>query len=316
MSSEFVLVTGAAGFVGSRLTESLLASGRNVVALDCFLPDLYPAEIKISRWNKLESTGSALLEKIEFDLRADDFSMLRKYPINSVINQAAMPGLNSDWSKFAPYYDCNLSALNRLLEFSRTLPLISFVQASTSSVYGLSAVGDESQETRPTSPYGVSKLAAEKLLLAYSEWHAVPVRILRYFSIYGPLQRPDMAYARIISCLNRDKPFTMYGDGEQKRSNTYIDDVVAATILAELKGSTGDVMNVCGNETVSLNSVIAILEELSGKKLNRISAEKRRGDQKDTSGVNKLALEKLGWRATTSIKDGLEKQFLASKERP
>ncbi|MFM7623534.1 MAG: NAD-dependent epimerase/dehydratase family protein, partial [Actinomycetota bacterium] len=92
MSSEFVLVTGAAGFVGSKLTESLLASGRNVVALDCFLPDLYPAEIKISRWNKLESTGSALLEKIEFDLRADDFSMLQKYPINSVINQAAMPG--------------------------------------------------------------------------------------------------------------------------------------------------------------------------------------------------------------------------------
>lgn len=312
MSSDFVLVTGAAGFVGSRLTENLLAAGRNVIALDCFLPDSYSAEIKIKRWEKLESNGPACLEKIVFDLRVDNFSLLNKFKIDSVINQAAMPGLNSDWSKFAPYYDCNLSALNRLLEFSRTLPLISFIQASTSSVYGLNAVGDEAQETRPTSPYGVSKLAAEKLLLAYHEWHKLPVKILRYFSIYGPFQRPDMAYARIISCLKEGQPFTMYGDGEQKRSNTFIDDVVDATILAESKASAGDVMNICGNETITLNAAIEILEELSGKKLNKRIVETRRGDQKDTKGNNRFAMETLGWKAKTSVKEGLTRQFLAS----
>lgn len=311
MADSFVLVTGAAGFVGSRLTEILLESGQNVVALDCFLPDLYSADIKKRRWDKLSHRGSAKLEKVIIDLRSDDLEVLKQFPITSIFNQAAMPGLISDWSKFAPYYECNLSALNRLLEFSRTVELKSFVQASTSSVYGLSAIGNEQQETQPTSPYGVSKLAAEKLLIAYNHWYQIPVKILRYFSIYGPKQRPDMAYARIISALQQGSVFTIHGNGDQQRSNTYIDDVVNATILADAKALPGEVINICGDETVSLNFVIHTLEELSGKTLNILFDNKRTGDQIITSGNNNLAKNRLGWSCKTNIRDGLQMQLSA-----
>ena len=192
MNSSFTLVTGAAGFIGSAVCQRLLSEGRKVVALDCFLPNLYSNEIKYLRWQSLQSPN---LVKIEFDLRIDDFSRLMEFDIDSVINEAAMPGLIADWSNFAPYYECNLTGLNRLLEFTRIKKVNSFVQASTSSVYGKQAVGNEDQDLNPTSPYGVSKLAAEKLLLAYNDWYGTPVKILRYFSVYGPHQRPDMAYA-------------------------------------------------------------------------------------------------------------------------
>ena len=143
MNKEFVLVTGAAGFIGARLTEKLLLDNRNVIALDCFLPNLYSADIKRNRWTNLKSMKSGTLELFEFDLRVDDFAVLGAFNITSIFNEAAMPGLNNNWGNFAPYYDCNLSALNRLLEFARELELKSFVHASTSSVYGKLAVGPE-----------------------------------------------------------------------------------------------------------------------------------------------------------------------------
>jgi UDP-glucose 4-epimerase len=312
VSESHVLVTGAAGFIGSRLTEKLLLEGRNVVALDCFLPNLYSAELKRERWRAFDEIKSGHLVKLEFDLRTDDFEALSKFEIDSVFNEAAMPGLNPDWSNFTPYYECNLSALNRLLEFVRKSEVKSFVHASTSSVYGRSAVGDESQDLKPTSPYGVSKLAAEKLLLAYLEWFGIPVKILRYFSVYGPNQRPDMAYAKIIRATNSGEEFTIYGDGEQKRSNTFIDDIVEATILAETKADQGDVMNLCGDETISLNQAIQIIESASGRKLKSRFVEGRTGDQRDTSGVNSLAKKILGWKTRTGIAEGLEMQYKAS----
>jgi nucleoside-diphosphate-sugar epimerase len=312
VSEGHVLVTGAAGFIGSRLTEKLLLEGRKVLALDCFLPNLYSAELKRERWRAFDEIKSGLLVKLEFDLRTDNFEALSKFEIDSVFNEAAMPGLNPDWSNFAPYYECNLSALNRLLEFVRKREVKSFVHASTSSVYGKSAVGDESQDLKPTSPYGVSKLAAEKLLLAYLEWFGIPVKILRYFSVYGPNQRPDMAYAKIIRAINCGEEFTIYGDGEQKRSNTFIDDIVEATILAETKAHEGDVMNLCGDDTISLNQAIQIIESTSGKKLKSRFVEGRTGDQRDTSGVNSLAKKILGWKARTGIAEGLEMQYKAS----
>ena len=312
MSERHVLVTGAAGFIGSRLTEKLLSQGRNVVALDCFLPNLYSAELKRERWKAFGNIKSGHLVKIEFDLRTDDFETLSKFEIESVFNEAAMPGLNPDWSNFAPYYECNLSALNRLLEFVRKNEVKSFVHASTSSVYGKSAVGDESQDLKPTSPYGVSKLAAEKLLHAYLEWFGIPVKILRYFSVYGPHQRPDMAYAKIIRAIQNGDEFTIFGDGEQKRSNTFIDDIVEATILAESKGTSGDVMNICGEDTISLNEAISIIEDLVGQKLNRKYGNIRTGDQRDTSGLNAKAREKLGWTSIVGIREGLSRQVKAT----
>jgi UDP-glucose 4-epimerase len=312
VSESHVLVTGAAGFIGSRLTEELLSQGRNVIALDCFLPNLYSAELKRERWRAFDEIKSGHLVKLEFDLRTDDFEALSKFEIDSVFNEAAMPGLNPDWNNFAPYYECNLSALNRLLEFVRKNEVRSFVHASTSSVYGKNAVGDESQDLKPTSPYGVSKLAAEKLLLAYLDWFGIPVKILRYFSVYGPHQRPDMAYAKIIRAIQNGDEFTIFGDGEQKRSNTFIDDIVEATILAESKGTSGDVMNICGEDTISLNEAIFIIEDLVGQKLNRKYGKVRTGDQRDTSGLNAKAREKLGWTSKVGIREGLSRQVKAS----
>jgi len=306
MSETYTLVTGAAGFVGSRLSEMLLKENRKVIALDCFLPNLYSREAKIARWERLNSPN---LVKIEFDLRSDDFSPLSKYQIGSVINQAAMPGLIANWANFAPYYDSNISGLNRLLEFTKTLNLKSFIQASTSSVYGKLAIGAENQDLNPTSPYGVSKLAAEKLLLAYNEWFGTPVKILRYFSIYGPNQRPDMAYAKVVKALYNELEFTVFGDGEQRRSNTYIDDIISATILAEELAPPRSIINVCGDETVSLNQAIGILEKYSGRNLNRINASGRTGDQRETSGVNLRAKELLGWSAKVGIEEGLKRQI-------
>jgi UDP-glucose 4-epimerase len=311
MSETYTLVTGAAGFVGSRLSEILLKENRKVIALDCFLPNLYSREAKIARWERLSSPN---LVKIEFDLRSDNFSLLSKYQIDSVINQAAMPGLIADWANFAPYYDSNISGLNRLLEFTKTLNLKSFIQASTSSVYGKLAIGSENQDLNPTSPYGVSKLAAEKLLLAYNDWFGTPVKILRYFSIYGPNQRPDMAYAKIIKALYDEGEFTVFGDGEQRRSNTFIDDIISATLLAEELAHPRSIINVCGDDTVSLNQAISIIERHSGKKLRRLNATGRTGDQRDTSGANSKAKELLGWSAKVGIEEGLLRQVSAYKE--
>lgn len=306
MSETYTLVTGAAGFVGSRLSEMLIKENRKVIALDCFLPNLYSREAKIARWERLNSPN---LVKIEFDLRSSDFAVFSKYQIDSIINQAAMPGLIADWANFAPYYDSNISGLNRLLEFTKTLNLKSFIQASTSSVYGKLAIGAENQDLNPTSPYGVSKLAAEKLLLAYNEWFGTPVKILRYFSIYGPNQRPDMAYAKVVKALYNELEFTVFGDGEQRRSNTYIDDIISATILAEELAPPRSIINVCGDETVSLNQAIGILEKYSGRNLNRINASGRTGDQRETSGVNLRAKELLGWSAKVGIEEGLKRQI-------
>jgi UDP-glucose 4-epimerase len=260
----------------------------------------------------LEKISGGKLKKIHFDLRHDDFSVLKSFNFTAFFNEAAMPGLSSNWGEFSPYYECNLQGLHRLLEFARLNPLQAFVQASTSSVYGKTAIGDEFQNLNPTSPYGVSKLAAEKLLLAYLEWHGTPVKILRYFSVYGPHQRPDMAYAKIIKAIIHGEEFTIFGDGEQKRSNTFIDDIVEATILAEFKALAGDTFNVCGDETISLNDAISLLEKASGKKLKFKYVAGRIGDQRDTSGDNSLVKKKLGWSAKIGIVEGLTKQYEAA----
>lgn len=307
---SYVMVTGAAGFIGSKLVESLLRSGSNVIAIDCFLPNLYANETKIIRWkNLIELESDAELLQFKFDLRIDDFSVFSQYEIQVVYNLAAMPGLIKNWGDFRTYYECNLYALNRLLEFTKHLELRSFVQASTSSVYGRSAVGNEDMNLSPISPYGISKLAAEKLSLAYLDRYGIPAKILRYFSVYGPGQRPDMAYAKIFDAINRGDVFHIYGDGTQRRSNTYIDDIVEATVLSDISAGVGSILNICGDECISLNDVISLIEELSGKTLRKSFQEMRPGDQIETRGNNSRAREILGWRAKTPITLGLQNQF-------
>lgn len=312
MSFEYALVTGAAGFIGSRLTESLIARGRPVIALDSFLDHLYPASVKSQRWDKLHNIGAPHLKLIKFDLRSDNFYLLDKFQITSIFNQAALPGLISDPRMFSLYYDCNISALNRLLEYAKYREVRKFVQASTSSVYGKVAVGDEDSELRPISPYGVSKLAAEKLILAYKESYNIETVILRYFSVYGPGQRPDMAYSKLIKAALSGSDFQIHGDGLQRRSNTYIDDVVDATIKASELSTNEVLFNVCGDETISLLDAISQIESIMGVKIRIKKGDSRSGDQRETSGVNKKIKSILNWSAQTNFKTGMEMQIASA----
>ena len=316
MNPGYYLVTGAAGFIGSQLTEALVLRGKPVIALDSFLEELYPATVKKERWNRLESLDDEHLKCIKFDLRTDNFEVLEQFQIRSIFNQAALPGLISDPRKFSVYYDCNLSALNRLLEFAKDRGVHKFVQASTSSVYGRSAIGDEDSELKPVSPYGVSKLAAEKLLLAYKEAFEMPSVILRYFSVYGPAQRPDMAYSKLISAALNGREFHMYGDGLQRRSNTSIDDIFDATIRAEEMGNSGEIFNVCGDETISLLDAISEIESSLGVAIRLKKLANRTGDQRETSGSNYAIKSRLNWIARTNFKTGIQNQIAFAKKDP
>ncbi len=307
-NDSFSLVTGAAGFIGSNLTQSLLDRGRNVIAIDCFLPDLYSAELKRRRWHSLIEPTNSKLIRVEFDLRTDNFDEIDQYPIDSIFHQAAMPGLIDNWQNSKVYYECNLHALNRLLDYTSQRSLTSFVHASTSSVYGRVAEGSENQELKPISPYGVSKLAAEKLLQAYLEEYSIPIKILRYFSVYGPGQRPDMAYAKIISAIDNGHIFRIFGDGSQRRTNTFVGDIVEATVLAEMNANPGEIFNISGDESISLTEAIGTIELIMNRKLETLCVDNRKGDQFQTFGDSKLAKDKLGWTPKTSFEVGIELQ--------
>lgn len=312
MTSEYCLVTGAAGFIGSRLTEALLLRGRSVIALDSFLDELYPASVKKHRWKRLQELGAKQLKLFEFDLRKDDFGLFDSFKVECIYNQAALPGLINDSRIYPLYYECNISALNRLLEFAKSREIRKFIQASTSSVYGRSAIGDESSDLRPISPYGVSKLAAEKLILAYQESCNIEPVILRYFSVYGPGQRPDMAYSKLIKAALSGGEFQIHGDGLQKRSNTYIDDVVDATIRAAEVSTNEALFNVCGDETISLLDAISQIESIIGVKIRIKQTDSRSGDQRETSGKNEKIKTLLNWSAQTNFKTGIEMQIASA----
>lgn len=285
-----VLVTGAAGFIGSRLVEYLDFLGAKVVAVDALLDTTYSAEEKIERWLSLKSKLSNNVEFMEMDLRNSlDVQTLPRVEI--VFNLAAMPGLEKSWQDFEMYLSCNVTVTNNLIEYSRSNQVSRFVQASTSSVYGTFATGDENSMLRPTSPYGVTKLAAENLLLAHAQNFGLPYSILRYFSVFGPQQRPDMAFSIFANLIDRDLEITIFGDGSQSRSNTYIDDVVISTMMAGFEpGFQNEIFNVCGNSELSVSEAVQII----GKALNKIPKVKygpeRFGDQQKTRGDNsKLA---------------------------
>jgi nucleoside-diphosphate-sugar epimerase len=220
-----------------------------------------------------------------------------------------MPGLPRSWTDFQTYESCNISATQRLLEAALRQPRVpQFVHASTSSVYGRNAAGDESLALRPVSPYGVTKLAAENLCRAYAEERGLPLVILRYFSVYGPRQRPDMGYHQFIESLLCGWPIRVFGDGRQVRGNTYVDDCVAATILA-MNASPGEIFNVGGDQSITVIDVIRKLEKLTGCRAAIEYQPPRAGDQQTSrADTNKLERE-LGWRPQVRIDDGLARQL-------
>ena len=304
--SRTVLVTGAAGFVGSAVVRELSAQGDRVIAVDGLLGGLYPADEKIQRFDAISSLPG--VEAHRLDLRDADLSVLPS-DVDYVINEAAMPGLGLSWSDFELYSSCNLSTVARLMNQAKQWPLKKFVQISTSSVYGKNAVGDESLPTLPVSPYGVTKLAAENLAFAYMRDSDVPVTVLRYFSVYGPGQRPDMAYRKFISRALAGTPIEIYGTGEQSRSNTFINDCVAGTISALESARVGEVYNIAGSSERSINDALAIISDALGHPLEIQHSESARGDQDRTFGDTAKASKELGFLNTTSLEEGLEAQI-------
>ena len=299
-----IVVTGAAGFIGSTLSEALVAAGHDVVGLDAFI-DYYPRPMKEANLAGLADAPSFRFGEV--DLRTDDLDPWLD-GADAILHEAAMAGLMRSWTDLELYTSCNILATNRLIEAARRARVRRFVLASTSSVYGTEAVGDEDRPLEPSSPYGITKLAAEKLVLAHVALHEFPATIIRYFSIYGPRQRPDMAYHKFIEAMLDRQPITVYGDGEQTRSNTYIDDAVTGTILALERGAMGGIYNIGGGRTISLNEAIALIGEHVGVEPIVEREAARPGDQRHTSADVARARAALGYAPTVEPAEGLARQ--------
>lgn len=299
------VVTGSAGFIGSHLCEELLRRGNTVVGIDSFVP-YYPAAVKAQ--NQAILLAHPHYHFHALDLRRDDLSEACD-EADVVFHLAAMPGLPKSWTDFDGYWTCNVQATQRLLDAVRpSTHLRKFVLVSTSSVYGLNAIGNETSPTLPVSPYGVTKLAAEHLCRAYSEAFKLPLTTLRYFSVYGPRQRPDMAYNKFIAALARGTEIEIYGDGHQIRGNTFVADAVAATI-ASIDAPSGEVYNVGGGETASVLDIIHKLEAISGRKAQLSFKAPRLGDQRQTFADTSKLRNHLRWEPNTKLEDGLSRQW-------
>jgi nucleoside-diphosphate-sugar epimerase len=299
------LVTGAAGFIGSHLCERLLALGHTVRGLDAFIP-YYPRPLKEA--NLAAAREHPQFTGHELDLRRDALDAVTA-DVDVVFHLAAMAGLTRSWTEFDLYQSCNLTATQRLLEALRgRANLRRFIYASTSSVYGRFSSGDELLPTRPISPYGVTKLAAENLCRAFAEEHGLPVVVLRYFSVYGPRQRPDMGYWLFTDALLRGRPVTVYGDGLQIRGNTFVTDCVDATVRT-VEAPVLETYNVGGGEAANVWDILAKLERLTGRKAEVRREPARPGDQRHTCADTGKLTRHLGWRPQVSLDQGLAQQI-------
>jgi nucleoside-diphosphate-sugar epimerase len=302
------LVTGAAGFIGSWLVERLLAEGREVVGVDCFT-DYYARDLKEA--NLAGPREDTRFSFHELDLSSDPLDGLLA-GVEDVFHLAAQAGVRGSFGEgFDRYVRWNVVATQRLLEQAVVSPVSSFVYASSSSVYGNAPPGltTESTTRQPVSPYGMTKLATEEIANVYHRNHGIRVVGLRYFTVYGPRQRPDMAFTRFLSSVLAGEPLEVYGDGRQVRDFSYVDDAVTATIAAT-RGRAGAIYNISGGAPVELNAAIAMIGELLEREVqvNRRSASM--GDARHTRADISLATRELGWMPTTSLREGLTAQLL------
>lgn len=299
-------MTGAAGFIGSRLADRLVDGSNEVRCVDSLTPYYDPA----LKRQRLDALGSrAGVEVVEADLRTADIVPLL-HDVDVVLHLAAQPGVRASWSGFAEYVGHNVLATQRLLDASREITPQRIVFASSSSVYGqMSGAVDEDAPTRPHSPYGVTKLAAESLCLAYARNFAVPVVSLRLFTVYGPGQRPDMAIHRLITAALCGETFPMYGDGSQSRAFTYVDDVVDAVLVAAAAPvAAGSVYNIAGARSATVREVITAVERASGAAVPVDHRGDEAGDVERTDAVIERAAVELGWRPRTSLEAGVAHQ--------
>jgi UDP-glucose 4-epimerase len=306
-------VTGVAGFIGSHLTEALLRGGAEVTGIDCFT-DYYSRGIKESNLSSFRAHKG--FQFVEARIQDADLAELLS-DVTHVFHLAAQAGVRKSWgSSFDTYLENNVSASQRLLEACVGLPLHRFVYSSSSSVYGdnVSIPMREDALPQPVSPYGVTKLAAEQLCYLYFVNHNVPTTSLRYFTVYGPRQRPDMGFHRFIRAALTGAPIALYGDGEQTRDFTFVTDAVAANLAAGERGVTGRAYNIGGGSRVSINRVLEIIGEVADRPLDIRRETSQKGDMRDTLADTSLAAQDLGFKPATALEEGIaaEYRWLAS----
>jgi nucleoside-diphosphate-sugar epimerase len=307
MSERSVLITGAAGFIGSHLAERCLELGWRVVGVDAFT-DYYDEDVK--RRNTREAAGQPGYQLVDGDLLELDLPPLLD-GIDIVFHLAAQPGVRISWDQFDTYARQNVIATQRLLHAARVHDLEKVVIASSSSIYGDAETLPTREDVvpRPVSPYGVTKVATEHLAQVYWRNFAVPTVCLRYFTVYGPRQRPDMGFNRLLARALSDEPFQVYGDGEQTRDFTFVADAVAGTLASAQHGGPGVSYNIGGGSRRSLNSVLDTLEALLDRRVAREYIERQPGDARDTAADITLAGRDLGFEPSFSFDQGLRAQL-------
>ena len=302
------LVTGGAGFIGSHLTERLLASGADVTALDCFT-DYYPRTLKEA--NVAPFRAHPRYRLVESAIATADLPRVLD-GVTHVFHLAAQAGVRKSWGRdFALYTELNVNATQILLEACSGRPLERFVYASTSSAYGDEAPMPMREDAlpRPVSPYGVSKLAAEHLCFLYHTNFGVPAVALRYFTVYGPRQRPDMGFHRFFSAVTEGRPVTQYGDGLQTRDFTFVADAAAATAAAGTRGVPGRVYNIGGGSRVTVAEVFRLIGAVTGLPVHLDLQPPQKGDMRDTYADTTRAAADLGFAPSVTLEQGLREMY-------
>jgi UDP-glucose 4-epimerase len=302
-----VVVTGAAGFIGSNLCEALLASGHSVTGIDC-LTDYY--DVRIKRDNLSHFSSNDRFRLVEESLTATDLDALLD-GASVVFHLAAQAGVRRSWgSEFEHYIENNIRATQQLCEALRRHAGVKLVYSSSSSVYGDTALLPmrEDHPVHPRSPYGVTKLAGEALCLLYGANYGVPVVCLRYFTVYGPRQRPDMAFHRFIRAALEGSPVDVYGSGAQTRDFTFVDDAVAANMAAAAYEGNGTVFNIGGGSRVSLNHVIDVIARVTDRTVDARYGESQKGDVMHTYADISAAAAELGYRPVVALEDGIARE--------
>ena len=302
------VITGVAGFLGSYLAERLLQEGHEVVGVDKFL-DNYPRTFK--ERNLAELGGHAKFSFLNQDLLLLDLRQLLS-DTTYIFHLAGQPGVRSSWGEdFAKYTDNNVLATQRLLEAAKGSKLEKFVFASTSSVYGdtTDLPMREDGRTRPVSPYGVSKLAAEHLCYLYWKAYGVPTVALRFFTVYGPRQRPDMFFHILMRALVRGEEVPLYDDGEQTRDFTFCSDIVNGVLAAACYADSGKAFNLGGGTEISLLNAIAMIEKISGRKARLKRFDRQKGDVRHTRASIDAAKAELGYLPRVTLEEGLAREW-------
>jgi len=302
------LVTGAAGFIGSTLTDRLLECGADVIGIDSFT-DYYPRPMK--ERNLARALQHPRLRFIEARIQDADLRSLLSDRTH-VFHLAAQAGVRKSWgSDFGVYTTNNIEATQTLLEAARQVDLDRFVYASSSSVYGddVALPMREDALPQPVSPYGVSKLAAEQLCHLYFANYGVPAVSLRYFTVYGPRQRPDMGFHKFLRAALRAEPISLYGDGEQTRDFTFVADVVEANLAAAERGVSGRVYNIGGGSRVSVNDVLEMIGRVSGRAPIVDRQPDQKGDMRHTYADTTRARADLGFAPAVGLEQGLTAEY-------